>query len=218
MPAPDYSVPPIRAGAVPTLDTVATGMTDLQPQPVFLKITTLLTRWLRYHFSAASRIEFPVLINRVWTSDEQSPITITSLAEWNPKNSEQRPAILIDRLDQGKDMDHRIIGDQLQGVQPGYFTDITLGQHVIHCIGGREGEAETLAAEVWRELKRFGPVFRDKVCLMRFLPVKIGRRVQLEEYKEHYTVPISVVYAYQETWKLTVADEEEVTAIRSILS
>lgn len=217
----EYDADPIREGAVPTLSISGSGLSaNVGQQPSYVWITEALVRWLRYHFSAATRIEYPVLINRVWIPDrEKSPIQITSLAEFAPNNSNQRPALLVDRLDQDLDLQHRGIADQFMGIRQGNYGGIVLGAHVIHCIGGVEGEAEYLAAEVWRELRRFAPIAREAMCLLRFLPIKIGKRVQLsEEHRQTYTIPVLIQYAWQESWKIRPTDEEEITAIGTILS
>lgn len=217
MAAPDYSVPSIRPGAAPTLDVVQAGLTATPTAaPVYVRLTEVLVSWLRWHFSAASRIEYPNLVGRVYTpaNKESSPIVITSLAEWTPQTANKRPSVLVDRLDQERDMQTRGIGDQFQGVAPGNYQHFMIGQHVVHCIGGREGEAEYLAAEVWRDLSRFAPVARERLCLYRFLPMKIGKRVQLDEHKETYTVPVPMIYGYGEAWGVHALDEEEINAIR----
>jgi hypothetical protein len=172
---------------------------------------------LRWHFSDPTRIEIPDLVDRVWVANETSPIVISSLAEWNPNNSSERPAIFVDRLDQDRDLANRGIGDQLQGGKPGNFAFFVTGAHVVHCVGGREGEAEILAKEVWRELSRFGPIIRPALCLLRFMPVKIGKRVELTEHKQIYTVPVMLTYGYIEEWRVNALDESEITAINTIL-
>ena len=216
MPDTSYPAPDIRPGAAPQLDVPTVGFDDQgNLYPIYYAMTEMIVRWLRYHFSAATRIEYPSLTDRVWTTDqERSPIQITSLAEWKPTNANQRPAILIDRQEQEKDMNVRSIGDQLHGIKPGAYQHFVNGQHVVHCLGGREGEAETLAAEVWRELVRFAPVARERLCLWRFLPVRVGKRTQLDEHKEVYTVPVICIYSYSEAWKIRPLDEDEINQVR----
>lgn len=215
----DYDVAPIRPGAAPQLDASATGLnTNSCSQPAYLRMTPGLLSVLRYHFSAASRIEYANLADRVYTpgARDSSPIQISSLAEWKPDSANQRPAVLVDRLDQDKDMQNRGIGDQFMGVRQGHYAHFMIGAHVVHNLGGRDGEAEVLAAEVWRCLSRFAPAIREKTNLLRFLPVKIGKRVQIKEpseQREHYSIPIVCMYGYEEAWRVTPLDEEEITAI-----
>lgn len=215
-----YDAPPIRPGAAPILDTGEVRFTTFAAtQPIWLRITDALLRWLRFHFGAASRIEYPNLVDRVWTDNESSKIVIASLAEWRPTQTDERPALLVDRLDQETDMNTRPIGPQYQGVRQGYFTDFMIGRHVVHCLGGREGEAEYLASEVWRELKRFAPIAREYLCLYRFLPERIMKRRQLsDEHREHYACSIPVFYGYQEAWRLHPNPEVSVTQIQTILN
>jgi hypothetical protein len=215
-----FDLPPVRPGAAPTIDLVATNLDEnAQWQPAWVRVTAGLVKWLRFHFASAARIEHPALADRVWTADPSSPIFISSLAEWNPTQSTQRPAVLVDRLEQAKDMGARAIGDQFQGGAPGRYGHLMQGRHVVHCLGGREGEADLLAWEVWRELVRFARPVGQRLCLLRLLPERIGKRVQLTaESKEHYTTPIELGYGYLEEWRLTVQDEPEVTAINTLLA
>lgn len=216
-----YDAPPIRPGAEPTLDVGAVRFAaETAIQPIWIRMTPVLVRWLRHHFSAESRIEFANLIGRVWTGNvETTGIVITSLAEWKPDMSGERPSILVDRLDQVEDLAKRPIGMQFQGVRPGHFMSFMQGQHVIHCLGGREGEAEFLACEVWREMKRFAPKVQKYLCLYRFQPERIMKRRQLEdEVKEHYVTSVPVSYYYDESWRLYDTDETEVTNIQTILN
>lgn len=219
-PVDALDAPPIREGAAPTISVSGVGFNSLAGhQPGWVRLTEALVRWLRGHFSVASRIEYPDLVGRVWTSNrEQSPIQICSLAEWNPTESNKRPAILVDRLDQERDLAHQAIGDQWQGVRPGNYWILKTGQHVVYCVGGREGEADLLAAEVERELVRFGPIAQQYLCLMRFRPVKTGRRVQIPEYREHYASPIVCIYAYQDMFRIFPVDEEAIAAIKAVVT
>lgn len=216
-----YDVDPVRPTTDPTFDVTASGLRDFTTtQPIWERITAALAIVLRQHFSLASRIEHVDLVDRIWNSnDELAKIQIDSLAKWKPTTAGARPAVLIDRLDQDRDLANRAIGNQYQGVRAGHFAAFSVGQHVCHCLGGREGEVEILAWEVYRNLSRYAHVIRDALCLLRFETVKIGKRVQLsEEHKEHYTVPVLVMYAYQEAWRTYPTDESEITAIRASVS
>lgn len=216
----DLTPNPIRAGAAPTLDVTAAGLRERQlVQPAWIRVTEGLVKIIRYHFSDATRIEFPDLIDRVWVPDQATaPIFISSLAEFAPVASQQRPAVLVDRLEQDKDMEKRGIGDQLMGIAPGRYAHYMRGRHVVHCLGALEAEAELLAAEVWRELVRFAPVIREALCLNQFIPQRVGKRVQLSDsFREHYTIPIEIAVTYEEAWSLRATDEVEVTAVRTML-
>ncbi len=214
-PTDAYLAQPIRPGTEPTLSVSAAGLVAAgQQQPVYLQMTRVLLSVLRLHFSAAANIEFADLTDRIWTNAQSSPIMIASLAEWTPEQSAKRPALLVDRLDQTPDLARRILGQQFQGGTPGNYFQYMEGRHVVHCLGGREGEAELLAAEVFRELFRFGPVIQKYVCLNRFQVERAGKRRQLsDEHREHYTVPVPVYYHYGESWRVKPVDEAEINAV-----
>ncbi len=215
-PTDQYLAQPLRPGAAPTLSVSAAGLVAAgQQQPVYLQMTRVLLSVLRLHFSSAANIEFADLVPRIWTSAQSSPVVIASLAEWRPEQSSQRPALLVDRLDQTPDLARRILGQQLQGGTPGNYFQYMEGRHVVHCLGGKEGEAELLAAEVFRELFRFGPVIQKFMCLTRFQAERAGKRRQLgDEYRaEHYTVPVPVYYHYGESWRVKPVDEAEINTV-----
>lgn len=210
MPQPN----PVRPGADPQLNLAQAGLAGRPGQgPPWLYMTQTLVRLLRWAFSAQSRIEFPALADRVWTNDEASPIWISSLAEWAPAKANQRPCLLVDRLPQKLDQARAVIGRQFQGVKPGQYMHFMGGAHVVHCTGGRDGEAEFLAAQAFRWLAFYANQIEEALCLIRFRAVEVGKRTQLEDYKEVYTVPLPVEYYYQENWKVYPTDEKEVMGI-----
>jgi len=218
-PVDAYDLPPPRPGAAPKLDTSSAGA-NIQPRPSNGPQWSLLTpafiRILQYHFGDASRIEDPYLVGRVWTNQPSSPIVITSLAEWKPDQSNQRPALLVDRLQQMRDPSKNLIGGgQFQGVRPDNYALFMVGSHVIHVVGGREGEADVLAKEVGRELSRFANILAPKLCLNRLRYQETGKRTELTEHKQIYTVPVIMTYEYMEQWRVTRDDE---AAVNSIIS
>lgn len=210
MPQPN----PVRPGVDPQLNLAQAGLVARPGQgPPWLSMTQTLVRFLRWAFGSPTRIEFPALVDRVWTPDEASPIWISSLAEWSPAKANQRPA-LLDRLPQKLDQARAVLGRQFQGVRQGQYTHYMGGAHVVHCLGGRDGEAEFLAAQAFRWLAFYANQIQEALCLVRFRAVEVGKRVQLsEEHKEHYSVPIPLEYYYQENWKVYPTDESEVMGI-----
>lgn len=214
-----YDVSAFRPGAAPVLDLAAAGITPRpNQQPQWHLLTPALVRLLQQHFSVATRIEDPNLVDYVWTDTESSPIVISSLANWKPDSTNARPALLVDRLEQSRDMSKRAIGDRYQGVRPGHHSFMMQGAHVVHVLGGRDGEADSLAREVWRDIARFAPILGPKLCLLRLLPMQIGKRVQLDEHKQTYTVPVPIQYGYFEAYRLFPTDEAAVTAIVTTLT
>jgi len=210
-----YDATSYRPGSNPTFQGSTAGLDPtLSQQPVWHLMTRFLVGVLRQHFGTQAAIEDPAMFNRVWTNAPSSPITIASLAEWKPQDTQQRPAIYVDRLEQTVDMSKRSVGNQLHGLMPAFYNTIFDGSHVVHCLGGREGEAELLAHEVWRQLHEFAPQIQKELCLLRFLPVKVGKRVQFQSTTEQYSVPIEIIYGYQETWRIKNLSESQLNAIK----
>lgn len=206
---------PAYPDASPTVSASAIRSTNPWPP---LKITEALLKWLRHHFSDASRIELPNLRSRVYVDNENTPITIASLAEWRPTNSDQRPAILVNREAQQpvpglRGIDNRLMGGCGLGNTVTAYTQYWSGTHVVYCYGGREGEGEELAVEVVRELAGFQSLARLILCLEKLQVSGVGKRVQLPEFKETWLIPVVLEYGYALKWRIGSLDTAAVTAI-----
>lgn len=196
-----------RAGASPALDVrIFNSLPRTWP---LQKVTNLLLLWMQYHFGLASRIVQPQLADKVWTNSPASPILITSLADFKPTDSQKRAAILPARQTVKMHQESRGLGAnrQLAGCGHGplrrVYQKYMIGRHLIHCVGGKEGEAEVLATEVYEEISDFCPIIQEALCFVTFRCDEIGPRMQLEEHKQTYTVPVLVDYAYVRSWEIT---------------
>jgi hypothetical protein len=95
--------------------------------------------------------------------------------------------------------------NNLSGTTPTGFNEYTKfwrGSHTLFCIAKEGAEAEILAAETYRYLLHFSPVFRKYFNLLMFELVEVGGLSELEEATERYVVPITVAYGWDETWVL----------------
>ena len=184
-----------------------------------LRITGILVQLLREAFQPGNVLS-PRLEGCKWVPKEDSPliedptkstILIESVYRWDPRVIGQRPGILVRRSEQSL---ARIgLGaDKLQtfGLQslttPVGGGDIhatpVQGSHMVFCIAREAGTVEVLATEVYRFLHQFAPVFEKEFSFLKFHVAQIGSIAQLQESDEHFAVPIQVVYAYFEQWKL----------------
>jgi hypothetical protein len=166
-------------------------------------MTGLLRIWLEGHFQDQTLIEDLKLQNKLWRPGLTTGIVINSVTDWEPGLVEHHPALIIKR----NAWRHQRLGinDQAMAGFPNIsgdktFANLWQGSHTIFCISSVGGELEVLAAEVFRELNEFGPVFRQYTGLMRFAVAEVGELAILEEGRQNYVVPITVAYTVQEFW------------------
>lgn len=177
-----------------------------------------LLLWLRYRFGAPERITRPALRTAIWTPEPGSPLVIATLAEYDPARDGTRPALLVERSDQDLDLRPLSIGMQRHGAQPNSIVAPLVGQHVIFCLGGREGEADAYAAEIFVDLVAFCNIVASRLGFRRLRPYKVGTRRKLEEYKEIWAVPIFIQYEYDYTTDVRPAAESSATIQRTYIS
>lgn len=170
--------------------------------------------WFQKHFADPDNIEAKELRNLVWTPPaapaslpgQCKAITIDISSRWDPSATDRRPAIIVSRNDW--EVVHFGLDDRLQSAVSfdgaEYFAAAVRGSHTLFCLGGGpDGTAtEILAAEVYRDMLQFGPAIRQRLNLMRFQAVSVGKLFELEEAKENYAVPVTVAYVAKESWKL----------------
>ncbi len=174
------------------------------PRPYVL--TGALVQHFRQHFSDPFCIEEPSLRASLWKPDEATGIVIESITRWDPKAAMKRPAIVIRRGP--VQFVRRGIGDLCMGFIVGddgidRYAAFMAGWHSIFCLGNEAGEAERLAAEVYREVLQFGPVLRGCLRLHRLGITELGEVHRLpQEAAGGYAAPVTIAYAYEESWEI----------------
>lgn len=162
---------------------------------------------MRYQFGDPGNIENKQLRDNIWTPDIE---TTRILIEWvwddTTKELARRPALLV--KDNGiKPTNVGIDHGRTEGVHEAtlggqaYAIPIT-GSHTVFALGREGGEAQLLATEVRRYLMQFAPKIRPDLELIRFQWLGNGPVTHVEEYREHYMVPITFGYAYWEYFEL----------------
>ena len=169
-----------------------------------LLITGLLRDVLARHFTEETQIESPDLRQYLWREDERSGILIESVYRWRGDVVEKRPAILVKRnaytiLEYAINNFIGITGRDTQVQEQGIFW---VGSHSLFCLHGTGASVELLATEVQRFLTAFAQVFRKDLGLAKFAVTEVGAISEVEEAREHYVVPITVGWAFQEKWGL----------------
>lgn len=154
------------------------------------------------HFTRQEGIEDLDLRHLLWRADERTNILIESIWRWRPQLTEKRPAILIKRntcrnVQKGLD---NFVGVSRTGHEE--FTTFWVGSHTLFCLGETGAIAEILSTEVQRELTQFGPLIRKTLDLNKFDVQEVGAIGELEEATENCVVPVTVGWAYEESWQL----------------
>ena len=189
--------------------SVPSLMSDGQ-RPIYM--TAAFVSWLRQHFIDEKNIENPDLIQDhtkfLWTADfATSTISIESISRWDPALVENRPALIVKRnkwTHMRLGVDNRYLGyANPKGITQ--YCNAWTGSHTIFVLSGEGAECEVLTAEVYRELNQFAPVMRRALDLSRLQVAEVGDIRKLEEATENYVIPITIAYAFFETWTLTPA-------------
>jgi hypothetical protein len=178
----------------------ASNLCSIGPRPVIM--TGLFRLLLTEHFASRDNIEHTPFQDRLWKATVDTGILIEDSTVWTPSITGSRPAVIVKRnkwtsLKKGINNWH--------GLTPEGFDEYTKfwrGSHTLFCIAREGAEAEVLAAETYRYMLHYAPVFRQYFDLMLFEMVEVGELNELEEEEGTYTVPITVMYGWAESWVL----------------
>ena len=169
-----------------------------------LLITGFLRDLLIRHFGEATNIEQPDLRQYLWQDSEKSGILIEGVYKWVGGQTGKRPAVLLKRnsyavMEYALNNFLGVAGGDLQTQNYGVFW---VGSHSLFCLHGTGASVELLATEVQRALTAFSPVIRQYLGLKKFMVTEVGAIGEVEEAKEHYAVPITVGWCFEERWAL----------------
>lgn len=158
------------------------------------------------HFGVPGQIQFGDLRSFIWKPDDTTGILIEMIERWRGDLVEKRPAIIIK---QNTTTNLRLaIGDKVVGIDERgmeRFSTFWIGSHTLFCIHGSGAGAKILAAEVSRELCQFSQVLlRELSLLKRWAVMERGAVAEIEEARESFVVPVTVAWAYEESWTLNL--------------
>lgn len=139
-------------------------------------------------------------------------ILIQMVWDYDPQNIQQRPGIFVKRNKQQAQkiaINNGFTSGSIKNPDgsikrvPGEFnTQLILGSHTLFCVGNSGAQAELIGAEVFNELLAFGPMMRDQLKLQSLQIEGIEEVALLDEFDEHFVVPIVVTYAYARSWRV----------------
>jgi hypothetical protein len=172
------------------------------PRPLIMD--GIFCELLKQHFSDARNIEHTELTSRLFSQlAEDNEILIAEHTVWTPIQAQRRLAVIVKR-------------NQWQCVKQGTFDNthgtttegfrkhmkMWRGSHTLFAIANEGAEAQILAAEVYRYFNHFGPVFRRYFDLMLFELTEVGPVSQIQEWDDHWGIPITIGYGWSDTWIL----------------
>jgi hypothetical protein len=189
------------------------SLCSLLPRPLIM--TGIFREILVRHFQEADNIENPELKHLLWQKGEQTNILVESVHRWRPELTEHRPAVILKRnafKNQRFGIADRHLGSSADIYGNEHFTTFWIGSHTLFCIGASGAQAELLATEVLREVHHFHEVIRRTAKLHRLAVLEVGPIAELEEAVENFVVPVSIGYAYEDSWVV----REEAPTLRSV--
>lgn len=168
-------------------------------------ITGLIRNLLCAHFSSDDAIEDPNLKTLVWNPGDTTGLVIDSVFRFRPALADKRPALLLKR---NAYKNYRVSrGDEAAIDRQGNkeYATLWIGSHTVFAIHGTGNSCEILATEAQRDLTQFAPVVLSDLGrgLKRFQVTDVGDIAEVEESTQNFAIPITVGWAYEETWKLT---------------
>lgn len=168
-----------------------------------LPLTGMLCRLLANHFSTANNIQTDKLKQYVHDEDQsKTKILIQPHYKWVTAISHMRPAIIVKR---GEIRRERFaiadgFGESLdRGIPKVVFVS---GTHTVFCIDTTGGAVELLADEVFPMLLEFSPAIREDMGFTTFSVAGVGAVSKLEEFDQHFVVPITLSWVKQHSWAL----------------
>lgn len=185
---------------------------------------------LRSHFSEADNISDTALKRYTWVDGVDSPIFIEPVNKavgLQTQAPQKRPMLLLNRgmirvqaSSIGDSVDNFGTPDTQEDRHvegDGNYSTTLHGEITVFACGVTWGEAEALAAETFYALTEFAPVIRRELDLLRFRSAGLGQASKLPEAREHFVVPVTVLYAFEHRWKI-VNPDRPVSVLESVIA
>lgn len=207
------------------LDPISSLCTTGHPANI---LTGILVRLLQEHFqnpenleyngenefqSAQGQIPLKQLQSYIWNPDNtQTMIQIQPVWAYNAQDIQRRPALYVKRntlqtqkiaiadgwtFGAQRDKEGKLIK-----VRGDYKAIQVLGSHTVFCVGTTGAEAELLGMEVMNQFIMFAPLIQQDMKFQRFMVMECGEVALLDEFDQHFVVPVVVTYAFIMAWRI----------------
>ena len=208
------------------LDRASSICTTRHPANV---LTGIVLRLLQEHFANPENLEYNglnefdslegmrpkrQLQGYTWDPDNtKTAIQIQPVWMYNTQDVDRTPGLYVKRNAQQPQRiaidDGGFVAQSRRGadgkvieVEGQYYAQMVVGSHTIFVVSKLGAEAELLGQEVFNHLMMFGPAIRQDMRFHRFLVHEVGELSLLEEFDEHYVVPVVAGYAFSWAWRL----------------
>ncbi|RKX21350.1 MAG: hypothetical protein DRP45_12430 [Candidatus Zixiibacteriota bacterium] len=176
-------------------------------------ILTGVILWLiRRHFLEERTIQHPDLKGYIWDPDPRvSKILIEPVWRWLTLRIQQRPGVVVKRnslrprqlaLGDGQTVIGTPDASSIPAGNGASAAVAMTGSHTLFVIAGKEAQVELLGAEIVSRLIQYQQAIQKEFLFSRFRVAEIGAVSKLEESTENFAIPISVAYAYVDSWSI----------------
>lgn len=177
------------------------------------QITGYVLWCLRAHFYTAENIADPALKELIWRDDATDSDAITSkvlirhVADFSPKDAEQRPAVLV-RPGPMQSSQMALANKALTGLTAdGYYEGESYmrqlnGEHAVICLARGGMAADKLVEEVYFALQAYAPTMRQDMRISNFQVGNMDARNKFEGYNDLYGAVIHLMWTAAYRWML----------------
>ncbi len=167
-------------------------------------MTGFFVQMMRQHFVNPGSIVRDAFRERLWNQSAcASGINVADGSVWDPTRAGNQPSVVVKR-NKWQIAQKMSIGSRYRLTTEGHwhYSAALAGSHTLFAIAKAGAEVEILTEEVYRFALTMAPVIRKEFNLLSFELLDIGEIGILKEATELYAVPITVAYAWEESWVL----------------
>lgn len=183
------------------LDTEYYGLYPIRPA----SLTRAFLNILRNYFTKPNLLRterFRKKYNQGVTIEQQTNVLIVTPFAWRPDIADQRPAIVVRRLEWRP---HRMgLSDgQIRYKEHKPFAEFIVGysgSHVILCHSRESGEVDMLVEEVMNCFLWLGPFIRRALRLASFSAPLIDKVAMHTVNRDYFVCPVVLKYEWTEGW------------------
>ena len=173
-------------------------------------LTGVILRLMTRHFSTAKGIQEPQLKGFIWNSDPRTTkILIEPVWRWMTQSLQLRPAIIVKRnalrprqlaLADAQSVIGEISSEKIPADRSEVAQIAFAGSHTVFAISETAAQADLLGTEIALRLIQYQQAIQNDFGFNRFRVAEIGAVSKLEEASQNFAVPITVAYAYVDSW------------------
>lgn len=177
------------------------------------QITAYVLWAVRAHFYAPENIQDTSLKELLWRDDAKTSNAITSkilikhVADFDPRDAEQRPALLV-RPGPMQSSQMALVNKALTGLnKDGYYEGESYlrqlgGAHAVICLARGGMAADRLVEEVYFALQAYAPSMKQDMRISNFQVGGVDARQKFEGYSDLYGAVIQLQWTAAYRWML----------------